>query len=90
MRQMMEEKLSERHARKLQPGASLVDAGLSAAILTVLDAATAERCDFVEICCSDASGLTEAMQQHGPLRFPLLRPDGIGNHDAQTREKLLG
>ena len=71
--------LSGRLARKLQRSASLVNAGLSKDIQTVLDAATVDRCDFVEICCSDAPCLSEAM-----------RSDGVGNHDAQIREKLLG
>ena len=73
-------------ARKLQRSASLVNAGLSKNIQTVLDAATVDRCDFVEICCSDAPCLTEAMQRRGPS---LLRSDGVGNHDAKTREKML-
>ena len=46
--------LSGRLARKLQRSASLINAGLSKNIQTVLDAATVDRCDFVEICCSDA------------------------------------
>ena len=47
--------------------------------------------DFVEICCSDAPCLTEAMQQREISSFSLLlRSNGVGNHDAQTREKLLG
>ena len=75
-------KLSGRLARKLQRSASLVNAGLSAAIQTVLDAATADRCDCVEICCSDVPCLTEAMQEHGLSSFSLLRTDGVGNHDA--------
>ena len=45
---------------------------------------------FVEVCCSDAPCLTEAMQQRGTSSSSLLRSDGVGNHDAQTREKLLG
>ena len=77
-------KLSGHLARKLQRGASLLSAGLSAAIQTVLDPATADRFDFVEICCS------ETMQLHGLSAFSLLRTDGVGTHDAQTREKLLG
>ena len=44
--------LSGRLARKLQRCASLVNAGLAKNIQTVLDAATVDRCDFVEICCS--------------------------------------
>ena len=85
---MMEEDL--RLARKLQRSASLVNAGLSKQNQSVLDAADVDRCDVVEICCSDAPCLTEAMQQRGLSSFSLLRPDGVGNIDAQTREKLLG
>ena len=59
-------------------------------IQSVLDVAVVHRCDFVETCCSDAPCLTEAMQRHGISSFSLLRSDGVGNHDAQTREKLLG
>ena len=81
--------LSGRLARKLQRSASLVNAGLSKNIQTVLDAATVDRCDFVEICCSDAPCLTEAMQRRGLSSFSLLRSDGVGNHDAMTREKML-
>ena len=81
--------LSGRLALKLQRSASLVNAGLSK-IQTVLDAAVVDRCDFVEICCSDALCLTEAMQQRWISSFSLLRSDVVGNHDAQTREKLLG
>ena len=81
--------LSGRLARKLQRSASLVNAGLSKDIQSVLDAAVVDRCDFVEICCSDAPSLTEAMQQRGISSSSLLRSDGVGNHDAQTREKLL-
>ena len=81
--------LSGRLARKLQRSASLVDAGLSKQIQTVLDAATVVRCDFVEICCSDVPCLTEVMQRRGLSSFSLLRSDGVGNHDAQTREKWL-
>ena len=55
--------LSGRLARKLQRSASLVNAGLLKQIQTVLDAANVDRCDFVEICCSDAPCLTGAMQQ---------------------------
>ena len=40
-------------ARKLQRSASQVNAGLSKQIQTVLDAATVDRCDVVEICCFD-------------------------------------
>ena len=47
--------LSGRLARKLQRRASLVNAGLSKQIQSVLDAAVVDRCDFVEICCSDGS-----------------------------------
>ena len=32
----------------------------------------------------------EALQQRGISSFSLLRSDGVGNCDAQTREKLLG
>ena len=81
--------LSGRLARKLQRSASLVNAGLSEQIQTVLDAATVDRCDFVEICCSDVPCLTEAMQRRGLSSFSLLRFDGVGNHDAQTREKMF-
>ena len=56
----------------------------------MLDAGTVDRCDFVEICCSDVSCLTEAMQRRGLSSFSLLRSDGVGNHDAQTREKKFG
>ena len=77
--------LSERLARKLQRSASLVNAGLSKNIQTVLDAATVDRCDSVEICCSDAPCLTEAMQRRGLSSFSLLRSDGHGHHDAKTR-----
>ena len=56
----------------------------------LLDAATVDRCDSVEICCSDAPCLTEAMQRRGLSSFSLLRSDGVGNHDAQTREKIFG
>ena len=81
--------LSGRLARKLQRSASLVNAGLSKNIQTVLDTATVDRCDFVEICCSDAPCLTEAMQRRGLSSFSLLRSDGVGNHDLKTREKML-
>ena len=82
-------KLSGRLARKLQRSASLGKAGLSKNILTVLDAATVDRCDFVEICCSDGPCLTKIMQRRGLSSFSLLRSDGVGNHDAKTREKML-
>ena len=75
--------LSGRLARKLQRSASLVNAGLSKQIQTMLDAATIDRCYFVEICCSDVPCLTEAMQRRGLSSFSLLRSDGVGNHDAQ-------
>ena len=81
--------LSGRLARKLQRSASLVNAGLSKQFQTVLDAATVDRCDFVEICCSDVPCLTEAMQRRGLSSFSLLRSDGVGNHDAKTREKIF-
>ena len=68
----------------------MVNASLSKQIETVLDAATVDRCDFVEDCCSDVPCLTEAMQQRGLSSFSLLRSDGVGNHDAQTREKIVG
>ena len=71
-------------ARKLQRSASLVNAGLSETNSIVVD-----RCDFVETCCSDAPCLTEAVRQRGISSFSLLPSDGFGNHDAQTREKLL-
>ena len=64
--------LSGRLARKLQRSASLVNAGLSKQVQTVLDAATVDRCDFVEICCSDAPCLTEAMQRRGLSSFSAL------------------
>ena len=80
--------LSGRLARKLQRSASLVNAGLSKQIQTVLDVASVDRCDFVEICCSDVPCLTEAMQRRGLYSFSLLRSDGVGNHDAKTREKI--
>ena len=54
------------------------------------DVAVVHRCDFVGISCSDAPCLTEGMQQRGVSSSSLLRSDGVGNHDAQTREKLLG
>ena len=84
--------LSGRLARKLQRSAPLVNAGISQKKKkqTVLDAGVVDRCDFVESCCSDAPCLIEAMQQRGISSFSLLRSDGVGNHDAQTREKLLG
>ena len=82
--------LSGRLARKLQRSASLVNVGLSKQIQSVLDAAVFNRCDFVEICCSDAPCLTEAMRQRGISSSSLLRSDVVGNHGAQTREKLLG
>ena len=81
--------LSGRLARKLYRSASLVNAGLSKDIQTVLDAETVDRCDFVEICYSDTPCLTEAMQRRGLSSFSLLRSDGVGNHDAKTREKIL-
>ena len=81
--------LSGRLARKLQRSASLVSAGLSKQIQTMLDAATVDRCDFVEICCSDVPCLTEAMQRSGLSSSSLLRSDGVGNHGAKTREKIL-
>ena len=34
--------------------------------------------------------MTEAMQQRGISSSSWLRSDGVENHDAQTREKLLG
>ena len=70
--------LSGRLARKLQRSASLVNAALPKQIQTVLDAATFHRCDVVDICCSDVLS-----------SFSLLRSDGVGNHDAKTREKIL-
>ena len=69
--------LSGRLARKLQRSASLANAGLSKQIQTVLDAATVDRCDLVEICCSDVPCLTEAMQRRGLSSFSLLRSDGV-------------
>ena len=30
------------------------------------------------------------MQRRGLSSFSLLRSDGVGNHDAQTREKIVG
>ena len=65
-------------ARKRQRSASLVNAGFSKQIQAVLDAATVDRCDFVEICCSDVPCLTEAMQGRGLSSFSLLRSDGVG------------
>ena len=83
--------LSGRLAWKLQRCASLVHAGLFfEKNQTVLEVAVVDRCGFVDICCSDASCLTEGMQQRGISSISLLRSDGVGNHDAQTREKLLG
>ena len=82
--------LSGRLARKLQRSASLVKAGLSKQIQTVLDAATVDRCDFVEIYCSNVPCLTEAVQRRGLSSFSLLRSDGVRNHDAQTRENIFG
>ena len=61
--------LSGRLARKLQRSASLVNAGLSKQIQTVLDAATVDRCDLVEISCSDVPCLTEAKQRRGLSSF---------------------
>ena len=58
-------------------------------IQTVLGAATVDQCDFVEICCSDARCLSEAMQRRGLSSFSMLRSDGVGNHNAETREKIL-
>ena len=55
-----------------------------------MDVAVVGRFDFVEILCSEAPCLSEAMQQRGISLFSLLRSDGVGNHDAQIREKLLG
>ena len=81
-------RLSGRLARKLQRSASVVDAGLSKQSQSVLDAVVVDRCDFVEICCSDVTCLTEAMQQRGISSSSLSRSDGVGSHDAQTREKL--
>ena len=81
--------LSGRLARKLQRSASPVNVGLSKDIQTVLDAATVDRCDLVEICCSDAPCLTKAMQRRGSSSFSLLRSDGVGNHVAETRETIL-
>ena len=80
--------LSGRLAKKLQRSASLVKALRK--IHTVLDAAVVDRCDLVKICCSDTPCLTEAMPHRGISAFSLLRSDGVGNQNAQTREKLLG
>ena len=77
--------LSGRLARKLQRSASLVNAGLSKRIASVLDAAIVDRCDFVEICCSDVPCLKEAIQQRGLSSFSLLRSDGVGNHGNDLR-----
>ena len=52
-------KLLGRLARKLQRGAPLVNADLSAAIQKVLDAATADRC--VDICCCVCDCLSELL-----------------------------
>ena len=57
---------------------------------SVVHAAIVDRCDFVEICCFDAPCLSEAMQPRGISSSSVLHSDGVGNHDAQTREKLLG
>ena len=57
---------------------------------SVVHAAIVDRCDFVEICCFDAPCLLEAMQPRGISSSSVLHSDGVGNHDAQTREKLLG
>ena len=54
-------KLWGRLARKLQRGASLVNADLSAAIQTVVGAATADRCDSVDICCCACDCLSEML-----------------------------
>ena len=54
-----------RLTQKLQRSASLVNAGLSKQIQSVLDAAVVDRCDFVKICCCDAACLTDATQQRG-------------------------
>ena len=56
----------------------------------MLDAATIDRCDFVEICCSDVPCLTAAMQRRGLSSFSSLHSDVVGNHDAQTRENIFG
>ena len=61
--------LTGRLTRKLQRSASLVNAGLSKHIQTVLDAATVDRCDFVEICCCDVPCLTEATHRRGLSSF---------------------
>ena len=53
-------KLLGRLARKLQRGASLVNADLSAAIQTVLGAAT-DQCDSVDICCCACDCHTEML-----------------------------
>ena len=55
----------------------------------MLDAATVDRCDFVEIYCSDVPCLAEVMTRRGLSSFSLLRSHGVGNHDAKTREKIL-
>ena len=81
--------LSGRLARKLQRSASLVNAGLSKQIQTVLDAATVDRCDFVEICCSDAPCLTEAMQRRGLSSFSLLRSGGVETTTHRHVRKIL-
>ena len=73
-------------ARKLQRSASLVNAVFN----NKVSLCCVDRCGFVEICCSDTPCLTEAMQQCGISSSSLLRSDGVGNHDAQTREKLHG
>ena len=87
---MMDEDLVGMSGTEAPAKCFAVYAGLSKQIQTVLDAATVDRCDFVEICCSDAPCLTEAMQRRGLSSFSLLRSDGVGNHDAQTREKIFG
>ena len=85
-------KASGRLARKLQRGASLVNAGLSTAVQTVLGAATADRCDSFEKCCSDAPCPTEQQCNNvGSLRFRCCAQTAcVGNRDAQALEKLLG
>ena len=76
--------LSGRLARKLQRSASLVNAGLSFQNKF-------KRCWMRRplICCSDVLCLTEAMQRRGLSSFSLLRSDGVGNHDAKTRENVF-
>ena len=82
--------LSGRLVRKLQRSASLINAGLSKQIQSVLDVAVVDRCDFVEICCSDAPCLTEAMQQRGISSSPCCAQTESETTTYRTREKAPG